>query len=111
NVQRLVEGRRLFHTDFATGEHSEQGNPTFDEQAGKAGPLGTTTTCETCHINNGPGETLKGALDATSSMAFKLYDAGELGPQLHLKDGTATPGAPETKTVMLGDGTSVPLSK
>ncbi len=111
NVQRLVEGRRLFHTDFITGEHSEQGNPAFEEQAGKAGPLGTTSSCETCHINNGPGETLKGALDATSSMAFKLYDAGELGPQLHLKDGSATPGAPETKMVTLGDGTAVALTK
>lgn len=111
NVQHLVEGRRLFHTDFSNGKHSEAGNPDFTEQANKAGPLGTTTSCETCHIHNGPGELLKGALDATSSMAFKLYDAGELGAQLQLKDGSASVSGTDTKTVTLADGTAVTLNK
>jgi hypothetical protein len=56
NVQALVRGRRLFHTDFRTGAHSEQPNPAFTEQAGKAGPLLTTTSCETCHVHDGPGD-------------------------------------------------------
>ena len=111
NVQKLVEGRRLFHTDFTTGAHSEQPNPVFTEQMGKAGPLGTTTSCESCHIGNGPGELLKGTLDAKSSMAIKLYDAGELGAQLQLKDGSASVSGTETKMVALGDGTAVTLSK
>ncbi len=111
NVQHLVEGRRLFHTDFTTGAHSEQPNPVFTEQMAKAGPLGTTTSCENCHIGNGPGELLKGPLDAKSSMSFKLYDAGELGAQLQLKDGTAQVSGSETKMVTLGDGTVVNLSK
>lgn len=111
NVQKLVEGRRLFHTDFASGEHSEANNPVFEAQKGKAGPLGTTTSCENCHIHNGPGETLKGALGPDSSMAFKLYDAGDLGAQLQPKDGSATVGTPETKMVTLADGTAVALSK
>ncbi len=111
NVQHLVEGRRLFHTDFTTGAHSEQPNPVFTEQMGKAGPLGTTTACENCHVGNGPGELLKGTLDAKSSMAIKLYDAGELGAQLQLKDGNASLTGSETKMVTLGDGTAVTLSK
>lgn len=111
NVQNFLEGRRLFHTDFVTGVHSENGNPTFDAQKGKAGPLFNTTSCENCHINNGPGETLKAALDEKSSMVFKLYGAGELGNQLQLQEGSAVPGTPETKTAMLADGTAVTLSK
>jgi len=111
NVQHLVEGRRLFHTDFTTGVHSEPNNPVFMEQMAKAGPLGTTTSCENCHNGNGPGELLKAPLDAKSSMAIKLYDAGELGAQLQLKDGAATAAPGDTKLVMLGDGTSVTLTK
>lgn len=111
NVQHLVEGRRLFHTDFTTGKHSEPNNIDFMEQAGKAGPLGTTTSCENCHNGNGPGELLKGELGPTSSMAFKLYNAGDLGGQLQLKDGTASVTAGETKMVALGDGTMVTLSR
>jgi CxxC motif-containing protein (DUF1111 family) len=111
NVQHFVEGRRLFHTDFATGAHSESGNPVFTEQSKKAGPLGTTTTCESCHVHNGPGQTLTGPLGPTSSMAFKLYDAGALGGQLQPKDGTVTVSSTQTKKVTLGDGTSVTLSK
>lgn len=55
SIQRFLEGRRLFHTDFATGEHSEGGNPIFEEQAGKAGPLVNQAACSGCHINNGRG--------------------------------------------------------
>jgi CxxC motif-containing protein (DUF1111 family) len=44
-------------------------------------------------------------------MAFKLYDAGSLGNQLQPEDGTASAGPAVTKTVTLGDGTSVTLSR
>jgi CxxC motif-containing protein (DUF1111 family)/mono/diheme cytochrome c family protein len=111
NVQHFVEGRRLFHTDFATGAHSESGNPVFTEQAKKAGPLGTTTSCESCHVHNGSGQTLTGPLGPTSSMAFKLYDAGSLGGQLQPKDGSVSVSNTQTKKLTLGDGTSVTLSK
>jgi CxxC motif-containing protein (DUF1111 family) len=111
NVQNFLEGRRLFHTDFVTGEHSEEGNPTFTEQAGKAGPLFATTSCENCHIHNGPGELLTGAMDEKSSMVFKLYNAGELGNQLQLQEGSASVSGTDTKMVTLGDGTAVTLSR
>jgi CxxC motif-containing protein (DUF1111 family) len=111
NVQNWVEGRRLFHTDFATGAHSEPGNPVFTEQAGKAGPLFATTACVNCHDHNGPGALLQGALGPTSSMVFKLYDAGALGNQLQLQEGTASMTGFETKAVAMGDGTTVMLKR
>lgn len=111
NVQHLVEGRRLFHTDFSSGEHSEPNNPVFTEQMGKAGPLGSTTSCESCHVHNGPGELFKEPLGPKSSMAVKLYDAGAMGAQLQPQDGSASVSGTETKVVTLGDGTSVTLSK
>jgi CxxC motif-containing protein (DUF1111 family) len=111
NVQNFLEGRRLFHTDFKTGEHSEQGNPAFTAQAGKAGPMLNTTSCENCHIHNGPGALLTGALDEKSSMVFKLYGAGALGNQLQLQEGSASVSGTEMKPVTLGDGTTVNLSR
>jgi CxxC motif-containing protein (DUF1111 family)/cytochrome c553 len=112
NVQNFVEGRRLFHTDFVTGVHSDPGNPVFTAQIGKAGPLYNTTSCENCHINNGPGAPLTGVADEKSSMVFKLYGAGDLGNQLQLQEGTATlSGTDTSKSVTLGDGTVVPLTK
>lgn len=110
NVQPFLRGRRLFHTDFATGEHSEGGNPTFEEQVGKAGPLELTRSCESCHVHNGPGALLT-AFDSSSSTTFKLYGAGALGSQLQLSEGSVNIGAAETQTFDLGDGTAVALSR
>jgi CxxC motif-containing protein (DUF1111 family) len=106
NVQNFVGGRRLFHTDFATGKHSDAGNPTLTAVAGMAGPKQNTNSCESCHLRNGPGVTLAGKLDSTSSMVFKLAAGG----QIHQQDGSATPGASTTKTVMV-DGQAVTLTK
>ena len=50
---RFTQGRRLHHTDFVTGEHSEPGNPIFEDQIGKAGPKFLNTSCVGCHVNNG----------------------------------------------------------
>jgi CxxC motif-containing protein (DUF1111 family)/mono/diheme cytochrome c family protein len=110
NVQNFVEGRRLFHTDFTTGAHSEMGNQIFDEHKGQAGPLFATTACTNCHLHNGPGTTVDTFSESTS-MAFKLYNSGELGDQLQLQEGTAKLMTKETKMVTLGDGTSVTLTK
>lgn len=110
NIQHFLQGRRLFHTDFATGEHSESGNPVFEEQQGKAGPLALTQSCESCHIHNGPGKPLT-AFDADASTTLKLYGAGDLGAQLQLSEGTVTVGAAESQVVELADGTQVTLSR
>jgi CxxC motif-containing protein (DUF1111 family) len=109
NVQSFLEGRRLFHTDFTNGQHSETGNPVFTEQAGKAGPLMNATSCETCHVKNGPGALLDAPLDLKSSMVFKLYGAGDLGTQLQLQEGSASVSGTEERTVALDDGTMVAL--
>ncbi|WP_437939653.1 di-heme oxidoredictase family protein [Sorangium sp. So ce341] len=75
SIQRFLEGRRLFHTDFATGEHTEGGNPVFDEHAGKAGPLSNQTTCAGCHIHNGRGAPPEPG-EAMETAVVKLFGAG-----------------------------------
>ncbi len=110
NVQNFVEGRRLFHTDFVTGEHSELGNQPFVEHSNQAGPLYATTACTNCHLHNAPGTTVDTFSEATS-MEFKLYNSGNLGGQLQLQEGTASLTSTQTRDVMLGDGTVVTLHK
>jgi len=53
SAQPFMLGRRLHHTDFAEGSHSEKGNPVFEEQRGKLGPQFVAHSCIACHINNG----------------------------------------------------------
>lgn len=53
NAQPFMLGRRLHHTDFGTGAHSETGNPAFTEHAGKLGPKFIARSCVQCHVNNG----------------------------------------------------------
>ncbi|NUW67110.1 di-heme oxidoredictase family protein [Vibrio coralliilyticus] len=64
NIADWLAGRRLFHTDFATGAHKEPllpgpqaqpGNLPFPEQANKAtNPI--QASCVDCHTLNGVGE-------------------------------------------------------
>ena len=53
NAQAFMLGRRLHHTDFGTGAHSDQPNPPFPQQAGKLGPHFVARSCIACHVNNG----------------------------------------------------------
>ncbi|MDB6017823.1 MAG: thiol oxidoreductase [Pedosphaera sp.] len=46
-------GRRLHHTDFGDGTHSEPDNPVYTEQIGKLGPKFVNRSCVACHVNNG----------------------------------------------------------
>jgi CxxC motif-containing protein (DUF1111 family) len=46
-------GRRLHHTDFGNGVHSEPDNPVFTEHIGKLGPKFIAPSCVECHVNNG----------------------------------------------------------
>jgi CxxC motif-containing protein (DUF1111 family) len=120
NVENFVQGRRIFHTNFTTAVHFESpapaltmvqdANPPLTAEMGKAGPLAQTQTCMGCHINNGPGELLKGPLSNTSSMVFKLA-GGVLGGQLRPAQGSASVASTTTKTVTLSDGTAVTLSR
>jgi CxxC motif-containing protein (DUF1111 family) len=51
--QSFMLGRRLHHTNFKNGSHSEQPNPNYPEQAGKVGPGYVARSCIACHVNNG----------------------------------------------------------
>ncbi|MDP7276736.1 MAG: di-heme oxidoredictase family protein [Planctomycetaceae bacterium] len=53
SAQPFMLGRRLHHTDFGNGAHSDQPNPAFEEQAGKLGPKFVARSCVACHVNNG----------------------------------------------------------
>ncbi len=53
SAQKFMLGRRLHHTDFGTGAHSDQPNPPFATQAGKLGPRFVARSCIACHVNNG----------------------------------------------------------
>lgn len=46
-------GRRLHHTDFGNGVHSEPMNPIFTTHIGKLGRNHIARSCVECHTNNG----------------------------------------------------------
>ena len=79
SAQPFLLGRRLHHTDFGSGVHSEPGNPAFETQAGKLGPHFVERSCIACHVNN--GRALPPAVDG------RMY-------QTVLKVGSDTAGAP-----------------
>jgi CxxC motif-containing protein (DUF1111 family) len=81
------------------------------EQAGKLGPLFVAKSCVSCHPGNGGGRPLAGQLDEKSSLSFKLYDAGALGDQLQLAEGSAQRSAVDELTVKLADGAEVLLKR
>ena len=59
-AQPFVLGRRIVHTDFGDGTHSENNyengdiidNPVFSEQVGKLGPRYVNRSCDACHVQN-----------------------------------------------------------
>ncbi|WP_444944258.1 di-heme oxidoredictase family protein [Microbulbifer sp. ZKSA006] len=59
NTQRFVEGRRLFHTSFISGIHSEfpDQNPVFAAHTGQIDGRYNEERCIGCHIQNGRSKT------------------------------------------------------
>jgi CxxC motif-containing protein (DUF1111 family) len=55
NTKRFVEGRRLFHTSFISGKHSEHenDNPVFEAHVGQVGARFNQERCIACHTLNG----------------------------------------------------------
>ncbi|WP_445363996.1 di-heme oxidoredictase family protein [Microbulbifer sp. ANSA003] len=67
----FLDGRRIFHTRFNTGEHEELGNPDFNQMANLSAGLTIEQSCLACHINNGRGPAPSEA-SVPNSMVFKL---------------------------------------
>jgi CxxC motif-containing protein (DUF1111 family) len=103
-VQPFMLGRRLHHTDFGDGSHTEPGNPTFPAQAGKLGPGFVARNCVACHVNN--GRALPGAVGAPlqgAAVRVAADAAGAPHPQLgtYLQP-QSTSGAPEGGVTLSG---------
>jgi CxxC motif-containing protein (DUF1111 family) len=55
SIQQFMLGRRLHHTDFGDGAHSEPGNPIFTAHMNQLGPRYAARSCLSCHNSNGRG--------------------------------------------------------
>jgi CxxC motif-containing protein (DUF1111 family) len=125
NMQRFVAGRRLFHTSFADGTHSESpnDNPVFTQHANQLGARYTNIRCIACHTLDGRSAppTLGNALDtmtvltaAASSASFITPDATYgLNVQQHSSGGapdySVSVQSYQTTTHTLPDGEVVQL--
>ncbi|MBL8954686.1 MAG: hypothetical protein JNK82_28170, partial [Myxococcaceae bacterium] len=108
--QLWLEGRRLFHTRFDTGAHTESGNPVFTEQAGKLGPHFNVTSCIACHVHNGRG-VLPQVGGQVDSVVLKLTGEDGLGTQLQPQEAPLELARYETHDVTLSGGMVVTLKK
>lgn len=122
NAHLFMLGRRLHHTDFGDGSHSEPDNPIYTEQVGKLGPKFVNRSCVACHVNNGRAlppaigalmlqSVVKVGSDAKGSPDPVL--GSELQPQSTSgsSDGSVTISSYTTINGQYGDGTSYTLRK
>jgi len=131
NMQRFVEGRRLIHTNFTTGDHNEAGNDRYTPAVGLQGQRFNQSACIGCHVNNGRSPAPLAANQKLDTMSVRVAVTGADGQQMpHPLYGTAVQmnavsatGAPqnwgtgvrvagfEARTVKLADGSAVELRK
>ena len=122
NGQTFMLGRRLHHTDFKTGEHSEPDNPVFTSQIGKVGPKFVAQSCVECHVNNGRALPPDVGAPLIRSVVKVGSDASGsphpiLGSELQPKsitgtaEGAATLASYTTTSGTYGDGTAYSLRK
>jgi len=122
DAQPFVLGRRLFHTNFKTGEHTEPGNPIFKEEVGKLGPRFAEVSCVACHVNDGRalppavGKTMQQYAMHVGSDAFGAPDPN-LGSMLQPQsisgpsEGSMAIANWTTINGTYGDGTAYSLQK
>ena len=128
DMQRFVEGRRLFHISYVDGKHSESPdvNPVFKEHAGQLGARYNAVRCLGCHELNGrsPAATVGSKLNTMAVLTAASSSTGAISPdptygfnvQELARDATAadygvTIASFETTVRQLPDGTSVELQK
>jgi CxxC motif-containing protein (DUF1111 family) len=122
SVQAFVLGRRLHHSDFGTGEHSERGNPVYTEIVGLLGEHYTGRSCVACHTNNGRAMPAAVGAPMTKYLVRVGSDAkGTPHPKLGASlQSQALKGAPEGGVTIsgwteiegtYGDGTAFTLRK
>lgn len=89
NTQDFVEGRRLFNTDFITGQHHDKSNEVFHEVKQLAGPNYNESSCRACHVNNGRSGPQEGA--QIHNVVAKLDRGDAVDEQVHTRatDGSA----------------------
>ena len=122
SAQPFMLGRRLHHTDFGNGAHSEAGNPIFADHVGKLGPHYIGRSCVDCHANN--GRALPPTIGAPMLQTVMRVGADILGtphPTLgsvlqNQADGVAAEGGATISdysviTGQYGDGTTFSLRK
>jgi CxxC motif-containing protein (DUF1111 family) len=130
NAQNFVQGRRMFHINYTTGNHIEANNALQPDEvavhANLAGPLYNQLDCEGCHSHNNRGVAPPAGMPF-DSVVVKIAGMGKdanggptadpnYGKQLqnHAISGAAEGSASftyATVTRMFGDGTSYTLSK
>jgi CxxC motif-containing protein (DUF1111 family) len=131
NMQRFVEGRRLAHTNFTTGDHNEPGNDRYEAGVGLQNGHFNQTACIGCHIGNGrsPAPTaLNQKVDSMSTHVAALNAAGQqvahpqygVAVQMNAMSAAGVPqnwgttvrvGSFDTRTVTLADGVTAELRK
>jgi CxxC motif-containing protein (DUF1111 family) len=128
NMQRFVEGRRLFHISYVDGKHSEHPdeNPVFTAHANQLGARHNEVRCLGCHTLNGrsPAASVGSVLNKWAVMTAAASTSTSVTPdpvyglnvqQLSRVSGAAdysvTIGAFVNSTRTLPDGETVPLQK
>ena len=122
NGFEFMLGRRLHHTDFGNGSHSEPFNPTFAQQAGKLGTKHIASSCVQCHVNNGRAippaiggpmtdYVMRVGTDANGSPHPALGSVLQPQSTSGAAEGSATISSYSTFNGTYGDGTSYSLRK
>ena len=132
NMQRFVEGRRLVHTNFTTGDHNEPGNDRYQPAVGLQGTRFNQSACIACHVGNGRSPAPNAVNQRLDSMSVRTasVDAGgqqrpdsRYGTAVQMNAVSAS-GAPQdwgnavrvsgfvsVRTATLPDGSKVELRK
>jgi CxxC motif-containing protein (DUF1111 family) len=128
DTKRFVEGRRLFHTSFLDGKHSESPdiNPVFKDHVNQLGPRYNNIRCLGCHTLNGrsPPPTLGTRLDTMAILTAASSSPTGVTPDptygLNVQQQALNAGAPDYSVSVqsyekslhtLPDGETVELQK